>query len=202
MATETNEKSFEELIEASFLSQGYSKGLSEDYNITTCIDEKGLFSFIENTQPKEFEKIKKKNGENYQDIFCKRVFDQIQQHGIIDVLRKGVTDGDIKINLLYGLPSSNKNPQTLANYQKNIFSVTRQLYYSELNNNSLDMAVFINGLPVITFELKNQWTNQNVEHAKKQYREKRNPKESLFRIGRCLVHLAVDTDEVFMQPPL
>ena len=117
MTTETNEKSLEELIEACFLSQGYLKGLPQDYNKTRCIDEKILFSFIKNTQPEEFEKIKKRNGANYQDIFCKRIFDQVQQNGIIEVLRKGVMEGDIKINLLYGLPTSNKNPQTQANYQ-------------------------------------------------------------------------------------
>jgi len=199
MATQTNEKSFEEdLIEASFLSQGYIKGFSQDYNKENCMDEKLLFSFIENTQPVELEKIKKRHGENYKDLFCKRIFNQVQANGVIEVLRKGVVDGDVKIKLLYDLPTSNKNPQIIANYQKNIFLVTRQLYYSELNNNSLDMVVFINGLPVITFELKNQWTNQTVEDAKKQYREKRDPKEPLFRLGRCLVHMAVDTDEVFM----
>ena len=198
MTTQTDEKSFEGLIEASFLSQGYIKGFSQDYNKASCIDEKLLFSFIEDTQPVELEKIKKRHGEQYQSLFCKRIFNQIQQNGIIEILRKGIVDGDVKINLLYGLPTSNKNPQTIANYRKNIFSVTRQLYYSELNSNSLDMAVFINGLPVITFELKNQWTNQTVEHAKKQYREDRDPKEPLFILGRCLVHLAVDTDEVFM----
>lgn len=198
MTTKTNEKSFEELIEESFLNQGYIKGFSSDYNKNFCIDEKLIFSFIENTQLEEFAKIKKRHGENYQELFCKRISNQIQKHGIIDILRKGIDDGDIKIKLLYGLPTSNKNPQTLANYQKNIFSVTRQLYYSELNNNSLDMVVFINGLPVITFELKNQWTNQTVENAKKQYRQDRDPKELLFQKGTCLVHFAVDTDEVFM----
>lgn len=198
MITQTNEKSLEALIEASFLNQGYIKGFSPDYNKSLCIDEKLLFSFIENTQAEEFAKIKKRHGEHYQDLFCKRLFNQIQQNGIIEVLRKGITDGDVKISLLYPIPSSNKNPQTLANYQKNIFSVTRQLYYSEHNNNSLDMAIFINGLPVITFELKNQWTNQTVEDAKKQYKEQRDPKEPIFNLARCLVHLAVDTDEVFM----
>lgn len=199
MTTATNEKSFEEdVIEKNLLEQGYIKSFSQDYNKENCIDEKLLFSFIENTQAEEFEKIKKRHGEHYKDLFCKRIFNQIQNNGVIDVLRKGVVDGDVKIKLLYDLPTSNKNSQIIANYQKNIFSVTRQLYYSELNNNSLDMAIFINGLPVITFELKNQWTNQTVEHAKKQYREQRDPKEPLFRLGKCLVHLAVDTDEVFM----
>ena len=198
MVTETNEKSCEELIEASLLGQGYLKGLSEDYHKSLCIDERLLFQFIENTQPEAFDKINKRHGSNYKAIFCKRIFDQIQQNGIIEVLRKGVQDGDVKIYLFYGLPASNLNPQTLANYQNNCFSITRQLYYSEHNNKSLDMAIFINGLPVITFELKNKWTNQTVENAKKQYRENRDPKEPLFRLGRCLVHFAVDTDDVFM----
>ena len=198
MTTQTNEKSFEELIEESLLNQGYIKGFSQDYNKTNCIDEKLLFSFLEHTQPNELEKIKKRHGEHYQDLFCKRIFNQIQQNGIIEVLRKGVTDNDVKINLFYKLPTSNKNPQLITDYSKNIFSITRQLHYSELNNNSLDMVLFINGLPVITFELKNQWTNQTVEDAKKQYKQDRDPKEPLFRLARCLVHFAVDTDEVFM----
>lgn len=200
MATKTDEKSFEELIEVSLIDENkYVKSYSTDYNQTDCINEKELFNFIESTQAEEFEKIKKRHGEDhYKTLFCKRLSHQIQQKGIVEVLRKGVSDGEAKIHLLYPLPTSNKNQLISENYQTNIFSVCRQLYFSNDNNKSLDMVIFINGLPVITFELKNQWTNKNVEHAKKQYRNDRDPKEPLFQLGRCLVHFAVDTEEVFM----
>ena len=131
-------------------------------------------------------------------MLCKRIYQQIQQKGIIEVLRKGISDQELKFFVLYKIPSSDKNPQSIKLYQQNRYSVTRQLYYSDKNRNSLDMAIFINGLPLITFELKNQWTNQTVADAKKQYKKDRDPKEPLFHLARCLVHFAVDTNEVYM----
>ena len=199
MPTKTNEESFESLIEASLINKAkYRKGESQHYNKEYCLDTFELFRFLEETQADTLAEYKKRRGENYKILLCKRIYQQIQQKGIIKVLRKGISDQELKFFVLYKIPSSNKNPQSIKLYQQNRYSVTRQLYYSDKNRNSLDMAIFINGLPLITFELKNQWTNQTVADAKKQYKKDRDPKEPLFHFARCLVHFAVDTNEVYM----
>lgn len=101
--------------------------------------------------------------------------------------------------MLYSLPYNDTNPDLQAKFYKNIFSVTRQVHYSDRNPNlSIDMVVFLNGLTIATLELKNPWSGQTVYHAKKQYREDRDPKEPLLQFARCIVHFAVDTDEVYM----
>ena len=123
---------------------------------------------------------------------------QIKLIGIIEVLRKGITDNNIKLKLFFDKPVSTLNEKDIALYNQNIFSVTRQVHYSTQNENSLDMVVFINGLPIITFELKNELTKQNVKDAIKQYKTSRDSKEELFRLGRCIVHFAVDTEQVWM----
>ena len=117
---------------------------------------------------------------------------------MIDVLRLGVSDGHVKLELFYGTPSE-QNPKAQELYKQNIFSVTRQLQYSMDNTKlALDMAIFINGLPVITFELKNKITKQTVEDAVQQYKRDRDSRELLFQFGRCAVHFAVDDHEVWM----
>jgi type I restriction enzyme R subunit len=120
--------------------------------------------------------------------------------GIINLLRTEITDGNtgIKLKLFYDKPVSNLNTKDAVLYEKNIFSVTRQVHFSTQNEKSLDLVVFINGLPIITFELKNELTKQNVKDAIKQYKTTRDPKEELFRLARCLVHFAVDTEQVWM----
>lgn len=199
MPTKTNEESFEALIEKSLIQEsGYFQGESQDYNKDYCLDTLQLFNFLEETQADTLAEYKKKRGENYKELLCKRIYQQIQQKGIVELLRKGISDQELKFQLLYKQPTSDKNPQSISRYQQNRYSVTRQLYYSDKNRNSLDMVIFINGLPLITFELKNHWTNQTVEEAKKQYKKDRDPKEPLFQLARCLVHFAVDTNEVYM----
>jgi type I restriction enzyme R subunit len=115
-------------------------------------------------------------------------------------LRTDITDGNtgIKLKLFYDKPVSNLNQKDAEQYEKNIFSVTRQVHYSTQNEKSLDLVVFINGIPVITFELKNELTKQNVKDAIKQYKTTRDQREELFRLARCLVHFAVDTEQVWM----
>ncbi len=159
-----------------------------------------LFQFLEETQPKAIEKLKRYHKDLYQQKIVKRINDQIKQKGIIEVLRKGVTDGftDTKIKLFYDKPVSAYNVKNNELYRANIFSVSRQVYYSTQNKNSLDIVTFINGLPIISFELKNELTKQNVSHAIKQYKTDRDPNEELFRLGRMVVNFAVDTEEVWM----
>lgn len=198
--TDTSEKALEALIEAHLCSKemGYQQAYSPDYDRTLCINKKQLFAFLQETQPEKLETILKRGEEK----FLKRVSEQVKKRGVIDLLRKGVKDLDLTIYLYYRKPSSNLNKRAVQRYENNIFAICRQLYYSNSNKNSLDMVIFLNGLPLITFELKNPWTGQNVKHAIRQYQNDRDPKEPLLGFGRCMVHFAVDPDLVYMSTKL
>ena len=199
MTTDTTEKGLEVIIEKCLLEVSrYRQAFSTDYDRDLCLNKRLLFEFIKETQPIAFDTIVKRG----EDKFLKRLTEQIKQRGIIDVLRKGVKDLDLTVQLYYKNPSSDLNPNAIKLCYSNIFAVTRQLHYSLSNNNSLDMAILINGLPVITFELKNPWTGQNVKNAIKQYQTDRDPKEPLFQFGRCIVHFAVDPDLIYMSTHL
>jgi type I restriction enzyme R subunit len=193
--SDTSEKGLETIIEKYLIEHnGYIQSYSADYDRDLCINKKMLFAFLQETQPDAFDTITKRG----QDKFVKRLSEQIKQKGIIEILRKGIKDLDLKVQLYYKQPTSNLNESAQKKYKANSYSITRQLYYSLDNSNSLDMVVFINGLPVSTFELKNQWTGQTVKNAIKQYQNDRDPKEKLFGFGRCMVHFAVDADLVYM----
>jgi type I restriction enzyme R subunit len=170
------------------------------YDNVSCLDIELLFQFLEATQPKALAKLKTYHKDLYKQKITKRLNDQIQAKGIIEVLRKGITDGftDTKLHLFYDKPVSAYNTDANALYKANIFSVMRQVYFSPNDKKSLDMMIFINGIPVISFELKNELTKQNVQDAIKQYKEARDPNEELFRLGRLMVNFAVDTEEVWM----
>lgn len=202
MTTDTTEKGLETLITNylcdtatgnSFMLRQHPK-----YNRPECVDEDLLFDFLQTTQEKEVLKLQAIHGSSYRSKVLYRLNNQIKLIGIIEVLRKGITDNNIKLKLFYDKPVSNLNEKDTTLYNKNIFSVTRQVHYSNQNENSLDMVIFINGLPIITFELKNELTKQNVKDAIKQYKTNRDAKEELFRLGRCMVHFAVDTEQVWM----
>ncbi len=201
MSTNTKESGLEQHITDYLVAaNGYVLRTSQDYDSVNCVDADSLFQFLEATQPKAVEKLKRYHKDLYQQKIIKRINDQIKAKGIIEVLRKGVTDGftDTKLRLFYDKPVSHYNTKNNELYQANIFSVMRQVYYSTKNKNSLDIVNFINGLPIISFELKNELTKQNVSHAIKQYKKDRDPNEELFRLGRLLVNFAVDTEEVWM----
>tara|TARA_R110000764_G_scaffold164680_2_gene251702 strand:+ start:3463 stop:6480 length:3018 start_codon:yes stop_codon:yes gene_type:complete len=200
-STDTTEKGLESHITNYLVdTNSYTQRQSTDYNNVSCLDEDLLFQFLEATQPKAVEKLKRYHKDLYRQKIIKRLNDRIQAKGVIEVLRKGIIDGftDTKLKLFYDKPVSSYNANANALYQANIFSVSRQVYYSTKNQNSLDMVIFINGLPVITFELKNELTKQNVKHAINQYKKDRDPNEELFRLGRLVVNFAVDTEEVWM----
>lgn len=193
--TDTSEKGLETIIEKHLINHnGFIASYSADYDRDLCINEKLLFEFLAATQPNAHDTIIKRG----KDKFLKRLSDQIRQKGIIEILRNGVKDLDLRVQLYFKKPTSLLNDKAQKQYSSNIFSVTRQLYYSLENSNSLDMVLFVNGLPLSTFELKNQWTGQNVKHAIRQYQTDRDPKEPLFAFGRCMVHFAVDADLVYM----
>ena len=201
MKTDTTEKGLEQHIVDYLINEnGYISRSSKDYDKTNCIDSDVLFDFLAATQPKKVAKLQQRHKDLYRKKITKRINDQIKSKGVIKVLRKGVTDGftGVKLDLFYDKPVSTYNQKSLKLYQANQFTVVRQLYYSAQNRNSLDIAIFINGLPVITMELKNELTKQNFTHAIKQYKEDRDPQELLFHFGRLVVNFALDTSEVWM----
>ncbi len=203
MKTDTTEKGLEAHIKQHLgLVNAFEERHFSQYNSVDCVDEDLLFNFLQATQEKEVMKLQSIHGINYRSKVLYRLNNQIKKFGIIEVLRKGITDNNIKLKLFFDKPVSNLNEKDIALYNQNIFSVTRQVHYSTQNENSLDLVVFINGLPIVTFELKNELTKQTVKDAIKQYKTSRNPKEELFRLGRCLVHFAVDTDQVWMTTQL
>jgi len=198
--TDTSEKGLEALIEEYLCSEqaGYERAYSNEFDRGLCINKKHLFRFLQETQPEKHEKILKRGEAK----FLKRLSEQVRKRGVIDVLRKGVKDLDLTVNLYYKKPASELNKKAIQRYQNNLFAVCRQLYYSADSKNSLDMVIFLNGLPIITLELKNHYTGQNVKHAIKQYQNDRDPKEPIFTFGRCMVHFAVDPDLVYMATKL
>lgn len=199
MKTDTTEKGLEAHITQHLcLVNAFEERHFSNYNRVDCVDEELLFNFLQATQEKEVMKLQTIHGSNFRSKVLYRLNNQIKTFGIIEVLRKGITDNNIKLKLFFDKPVSNLNEKDLALYNQNIFSVTRQVHYSTQNENSLDMVVFINGLPIITFELKNELTKQTVKDAIKQYKSNRDPKEELFRLGRCLVHFALDSDQIWM----
>ena len=199
MITDTSEKGLEQHITQYLtLVNGYQEGLAADYKRTDCVDENLLFQFLETTQPVALAKLKKAYQDNYKQKIIYRLNTQIKSLGIIEVLRKGITDFNVNLKLFYKKPVSVINEKDNTLFSQNIFSVSRQIHYSTKNENSLDVVIFINGLPLITFELKNLLTGQTVKDAIKQYKNDRDPKEELFRFGRCMVHFAADTEQVWM----
>ncbi|WP_334948066.1 type I restriction endonuclease [Nostoc sp.] len=174
----------EALIEKSLLTEAaYIKGESGDYDRNYCIDKTQLLQFLRQTQPTQVTKLETSYGKRFEERLFQRISDQIKTRGIVDVFRNGIKAGEVSLTLYYNLPTSQLNPQASQRYKDNIFSVTRQVYFSnDQKRRSLDIVIFINGLPLITFELKNNLTTQNVQDAIKQYKTDRDPKETLFNL--------------------
>lgn len=195
--TNTKESGLESLIVKWLVDQsGYEQGTNADYNRDYAIDETRLFRFLQDTQPDSLTKLGVFRSEMKKQQFLNRLQGEIAKRGIIDVLRNGVKVYPASLIMFYLTPTEN-NVKAKEMYEKNIFSVTRQLMYSNDSTRlALDMCVFINGLPVITFELKNQLTKQDVDDAVNQYKTDRDPRELLFQFKRCMVHFAVDDARV------
>lgn len=195
--TNTKESGLESLIVKWLVDQnGYEQGANADYNRDYAVDETRLFRFLQDTQPDSLTKLGVFKSEMKKKQFLNRLQGEIAKRGIIDVLRNGVKVYPASLIMFYLTPTEN-NVKAKEMYEKNIFSVTRQLMYSNDSTRlALDMCVFINGLPVITFELKNQLTKQDVDDAVNQYKTDRDPRELLFQFKRCMVHFAVDDARV------
>ena len=213
--TDTSERGFESLICADLTGSpcespqvkgvrerpasygvGWVCGDSSDYDREFCVDLAQLAAFLRITQPEAAESLGLDEDGPTRRRFLARLQGEIAKRGTIDVLRKGIRHGPHDLDLFYGTPSP-ENERAAVLYEQNRFSVTRQLRYSNDNAQlALDLCLFINGLPVATFELKNSLTKQTVEDAVEQYKRDRNPREKLFEFGRCIVHFAVDDHEV------
>lgn len=196
----TTENTFEAAIEQNLINTGgYTAGDPKTYSKELGFFKDEILDFLQKSQPKKWDKISAIHGEQADKRVLQRLYKELDLRGALDVLRKGFVDYGVRFQLAYFQPVSGLNPDAQEMYQLNSLKVYRQVYYSEKNKNSVDLVLGLNGLPVATLELKNQFTGQNVNHAKKQYKDTRDPKEILFNFKkRALVHFSVDQDEVFM----
>ena len=191
--TNTRESGLEALIVKWLVeNNGYEEGSNTDYNKEYVVDETRLFRFLSDTQSDEMEKLGVFHSDTKKRQFLNRLQGEIAKRGVIDVLRNGVKVYPADLIMFYLIPSVG-NEESKKLYAKNIFSVTRQLRYSQdAGKLALDLCIFINGLPVITMELKNSLTKQTTADAVQQYKDDRDPHDLLFSFKRCMVHFAVD----------
>lgn len=203
--TETTEKRFEQDIETYLLSSegGYIKGGQATYDKGKAIDLLLLKTFIQNTQPKAWERYERIYGTDSERQLYKRFEEEVTAKGLIDVLRNGIKDRGIDLKMCYFQPASGLNPELSEKYGQNILTCTRQFYYSPQNTNTIDMMLSLNGIPIVAIELKNQLKGQSVDNAKVQFMQDRDPNELIFRLNRrVLVCFAADLYEVWMTTQL
>ena len=181
---------------------GFRKRSYKDYDKVLCLDTGVLHQFILATQPKAWEQLVQHYGDDAKERFFKRVAGEIEKRGTLQVLRKGIKDAGVRFDLAFFRPSSGLNEDLQNLYEANMFTVVRQLRYSTKNDNSIDVVVFLNGLPLFTIELKNPLNGQNVKHAVAQYMQDRDPREPLLKFERCLAHFAVDPDHAYVATKL
>lgn len=202
---QNNEKRFEEDIESFFLSPmgGYIKGNQKNYDFDRAIDMNLLIEFLSKTQPKEWERQIKRDGDEAEKKLYRCLQTNIDSGGLIYVLRHGITDRGIRFKLCFFRAETNLNAEVVDKYNANILTSTRQFRYSSQNHNTLDMVLSLNGIPVVALELKNQLKGQSVDNAKKQFMYDRSDKEFIFGFNsRILVYFAVDLYEVYMATQL
>lgn len=194
------EKQFEDDIEYSLLTYGgYSKGDAKVFDRTVALDVATLISFVKATQPKSWEKYETIYGTSCEKSFVERFCKEVRSLGLLSVLRHGFKDRGITFRVVYWKPETSINQTAQAQYERNVLHCTRQLHYSPNNENSIDIVLFLNGIPVVSMELKNQFTGQDTDNAIHQYKFDRASKDTIFEFkNRVLVHFAVDLYNVFM----
>jgi type I restriction enzyme, R subunit len=227
VSPEISERSFEEAIECALLQYGpdacageatavretpppygdtppggYRKRRPEDYDRTLCLLPRDVVDFVLATQPKEWKKLEQHHGAAVREQFLTRLAAEIERRGALDVLRNGIKDSGCKFRLAWFRPASGLNEETRRLHAANLFAVMRQVHYSTKNEKSLDLALFLNGIPIFTAELKNPLNGQDVADAIRQYETDRDPREPLLAYGRCLAHFAVDPDLVYVTTQL
>jgi type I restriction enzyme R subunit len=206
MAKTTSEAAFEAHIEAVLLTQhGFLPAQQDDYDKALCLRPDTVLSFLRATQTKKWDAFCKLIGDldEARRLLLKRIKEIVDKEGTLHALRKGFDiHGGGHFDLCYFEPTNPVAEESRRLYEENLLHVQRQLKFSQTDEKSLDMVLFLNGLPIFTVELKNQISGQNVEHAMKQYRDTREPKELLFRFRRCLAHFAVDNTLVYVATEL
>ena len=223
MVSQTNEQALEAAIEKhltgvcleeiklgiSEVAPGYGSdlyklGYTRDFDMQYSLDLRFFWQFLKETQEKELDKLKRNSPNDWERKVLERFDRLIKKHGILHLLKKGLSVDDAHFSLLYPAPLASSSAKIKQNFNANIFSSTRQVRYSVANpQQEIDMVLFINGIPLITMELKNYSTGQTARyHGQKQYRNDRDITQPLLQFGRCLVHMTVDTDEVYMTTKL
>jgi type I restriction enzyme R subunit len=227
MSPEISERSFEEAIECGLLQHGpdactgevgvvrettppygdtppggYRKRKPEDFDRALCLLPRDVVDFVLATQPKEWKKLEQHHGAAVREQFLKRLAGEIERRGVLDVLRLGIRDSGCKFRLAYFRPASGLNEETRRLHGANLFAVVRQVRYSTKDEKSLDLVLFLNGIPIFTAEVKNPLNGQDVEKAIRQYKTDRDPREPLLAHRRCLAHFAVDPDLVYVTTQL
>jgi type I restriction enzyme, R subunit len=204
MAEGTKESHFEEHI-VKYLTKiaqpefpEYTEKDNSCYDKDLCLIPEDLIGFIEDTQSEKLIALHQQYASETHRKVLEHVAEEIKKRKTLDVMREGIKDRGQKLTLAYFKPNHNKTPEHLEGYQKNRLTIIRQLKYSKKNEKSIDIVLFVNGLPVVTMELKNALTGQYLHNAIKQYIEDRDPKEPLLEFRRCLVHFAVSTEQVSM----
>lgn len=198
MNSNTSELALETLIERQLTEDGYYIDRPQDFNMEFAVDEVRLWHFIETTQPQEFEVLVR--IPNYRAKFLTLLDRKIKKYGVLHLLRTAFEVEDASFTLFFVPPIASSSESVVNQFESNEFSVTRQVRYNkERPYDEIDMVIFINGLPIATFELKNAWTGQTAKtNGIKQYRQNRDPKQPLLQFGRSIVHFTMDTDEVYM----
>jgi len=204
MAKITSENTFESAIVESLLENGgYTEGNSTDYSPELGMFKYEILNFLQETQAKNWKKIASIHGDQVDNRIIQRIYKEMDLRGALDVVRNGFTDYGVRFRLAFFKPETSLNPETKALYEQNRLKVIRQVYYSQKNKNSVDLVLSLNGIPLATIELKNHFTGQSTDDAKKQYATTRDNRELLFAFKkRALVHFAVDDEEVFMTTKL
>lgn len=208
MSKKFSELRFEEWIEQSLLRNGYknsfihSNEYESKYDKELCVIGEDVTEWIKTTQKEEYDKLYLQFDSSTDEHILRTIDKTISQRGIIETLRNGINTRGCSFDLVYFKPKSSLNKEHSELYSQNRFTVVRQLHYSKQNRNSIDMVLFLNGIPIITMELKNQLSGQDVTNSENQYRFDRDPKEPLLTFKRCLVHFCVDNDRVSMSTRL
>lgn len=194
------EKNFEEAIENYLITEGgYEKGIPEHLNRTSALDEDTFINFIKTTQPTEWEKHTQNYPNNPEQALLRRFQEEVSATNLLQVLRHGFKDRGVKFYPCYFKPETTMNPEHNKRYSQNILHCTRQIKFSLLDERSIDIVLLLNGIPVVSMELKNQFTGQDVSNAISQYKFDRATKDKMFEFKqRVLVHFAVDLYDVYM----
>ncbi len=180
---------------------GFELAFSQDFDAQFAMDTRLFWQFLQTSQEAELARFQQLNPNDWQRKILERLDRQIKKNGVLHLLKKGLDIDSAHFDLLYPVPLASSGEKVKQRFELNLFSCMRQVPYSASSNETVDMVLFVNGLPIITLELKNHWTGQTAIDAQKQYRN-RDLSQTLFQFGRCLAHFALDTEEAYMTTKL